>query len=421
MKKVKCLLLGYLGENNTGCESRLLTIAEDLRATVGSNIELTAAVLNKNSVARYTESKVIKSDDIKLIEYNYFYIFDLLFLIPRYDLLVIVEAGCFTDHFCDLFLYEFLWATWVAKIFKKKVVAYAVDCDELKTFNQKLVKRVANKMDLIITRTEDAKNKLVSYGVKKAIKVTADTVFQYQKPGECYRKKLIDTLDLDLSKPVIGIAPKEFFWWPVKINFLGKRSNLYHYPYFFSWEKGSKTKSKEVKKMFALYADYCVEKYDAQIVYICMEHMDYGPSKDIFYLMKHQDAARMIPSDIYTADDIINILGIVKLLVSTRYHACVLSMTSAIPMIAVSHDIRCESMFKEMNLREYCLDYLTPDLLDALIDKTEKLFSAESEHKKIINDNFNNYLNKSAVNRKVFKEWFYKNFPDDNGLRGGGR
>jgi uncharacterized protein Veg len=57
---MKCLLLGYLGANNMGCGSRLLTVAEDIRQTVGEKVKLTAAVLKKNTVRRY-----IKSDETK--------------------------------------------------------------------------------------------------------------------------------------------------------------------------------------------------------------------------------------------------------------------------------------------------------------------------------------------------------------------
>lgn len=410
MKKIKCLLLGYLGNNNTGCESRLLTIAEDIRQTVGTRVEMTAAVTRKKTVLRYINSEVMKSDDIKLVEYSHFYFFDLFRIIPKYDLLVLVEAATFTDHFSDFLLYEFLWASLIAKLFRKKIVAYAVDCGPLKPFNQKLVKLFANKIDLLITRTMDAKEKLKNFGVTNEIIVTTDTAFQYKLPKEAYTEKLLKKLEINPGKPLIGLAPKEFFLYPITLKLFGRKENLFKYPYYHNLGKENKKKSKYIIEIFARYADYCIETYNANILIFAMEHVDFRTSKNIYDLMQHKDCAKLVSADEYTADDIICLLSKLKFLVSTRYHACVFSMQSSIPMIAISHDMRCESLFKELGMSKFYIAHTIPNLYDTVVERTRELVKNESQIKNIISNSFPEFLNRCLYNRVVFKSWFNKIF-----------
>ena len=46
-KKVKILLVGYNGANNTGSEARLHAIIADLKEILGENVEITVPTLNQ--------------------------------------------------------------------------------------------------------------------------------------------------------------------------------------------------------------------------------------------------------------------------------------------------------------------------------------------------------------------------------------
>ena len=60
-KKIKALLMGYNGENNTGAESRLVTIARDVREVFsGQNLELEAVVLTAANARRYLKDPEVK-------------------------------------------------------------------------------------------------------------------------------------------------------------------------------------------------------------------------------------------------------------------------------------------------------------------------------------------------------------------------
>ena len=417
--KVRVLLFGYNGENNTGSESRLVTIVEDIRKTLGEygELELVAIALSEENVRRY-----LKDPKVRIIELGTSWpigvkwipkVLGLVF--ARYDLLILVEGSTFTDHFSSFLLYSYLFGTLLAKPVDCKVVAYAVDCGDLKPLNQKFTKWIANKMDLLIARSYDARDKLKRYGVTKEVFVTTDTAFQYKPPGEDYTNDLLRKLNLDPKRPLIGFAPKEFFWWPVTIRFFGPKEDLYRYPYYHTWGRKDRENSEKVKKEFAKYADYCIKEHNANLLIFCMERMDYPPSKDVYELMEYKDRARLIPSNDYNLKDITGLLSKLKFLTSTRYHACVLSMVSSIPMISVSHDVRCESLFKETEIMEYYIPHSTENLYQTMVEKTKLLVKNEEEVKTKVKSAYPKFLDRCLQNRQLLKGWFEKTFE----VRGG--
>jgi len=408
-KKIKALLMGYNGENNTGAESRLVTIARDVREVFQSqNLELEAVVLTAANARRY-----LKDPEVKMVEIGrpgqLWKVLQLTF--EPYDLLILVEGSTFTDHFSPFLLYMFLLGAWIHSFKPGKSVAYAVDALEMREFNKKLARYVGNKIDLIITRNEDARERLQAWGITQDILVTTDTAFQYQPPPREHTDRLLERLQLDPKKPLIGLAFKEFFWWPVSPKLWGPKEDLYRFwPLYHTWDPGDKEKSMEMKGVWSNYADWLVEKYDANILWIAMERMDFPPSRDACLLMEHKDRARLIPSNDFDLDDITGLLSRLQLLCSTRYHAGVLSMVSSIPMLAVSHDTRIESLYKEIVHMKFYIDYQTPDLLRRMRERTEELLGAEAAVRAKIRGAYPRYLELCLQNRKILKEWFSREF-----------
>lgn len=409
-KKIKFLFGGYSGENNTGAESRLVTIIRDIKETFKDDYDmrLTMGTLSLKNTRRY-----IKDEDVDIVEMGWIgkFIYNITRIVAQWhDVLILSEGASFTDNFSNFMLYIWLFSTGVAKACGKKVVAYAVDCGKLKPHNQKIAGKIINKIDLIIVRTEDAKKRLREYGVQKEIHITTDPAFQYEPPSQEYIETLLQKLNIDKTKPIIGIAPKEFFWFPIKPKLWGKKEDFYHWPLYHTWTEEGKEKSKIMKEAFIKYADFCVEKFSATVLLIAMERMDYLPTKDIYENMKHKDKARIIPSNDYNLEDISGLLSTLKFLVSTRYHACVLSVVSSVPMIGISSDVRIEGAFFDLDIMDYYIDYLTENIFEILAEKTEKLINEEIEIRNKILKEYPKLLQRCLLNREIFKKWFEKNF-----------
>jgi len=422
-EKLRVTCLGYNGANNTGSEAKLLTTIADIKDVIGERLEeLTVLTLNAEWQRRYLKDK---HPDVRIVEVSPSAPLKhpgstFRMLLKPSDILFLSEGSTFIDHFSSIFIWAFLGAANFSKRKGKKVVCYANDCGHLKPFNQKLLRKVLNKVDLIMLRNPDAKERFQEYGVTKPITVTADGAYTYPLPPEEYRKGVFEKLELDPAKrPIIGLAPKEFFWWPIVLKPFGPKEDLYMYPFYHSWQPGGKESSQRYVEQSARHADWCVETYNADIAIISMEHMDYPPSKRIHETMKHKDRARLVPSDEFVVDDIMSVLASLKFLITTRYHATVLSSCSAVPMIAVSSDTRCEAVFRELDMMDLYIDYVkhpepTPsvaNLDETLIEMTKIMAEREDELKKRIADAHVNFVERAKQNKILLKQWFEETFP----------
>ena len=71
-----------------------------------------------------------------------------------------------------------------------------------------------------------------------------------------------------------------------------------------------------------------------------------------------------------------SLLRSLDLLVTSRYHACVLSMAAAVPQVAVGHDLRLKSIYADLGLEEFFIPADDPDRDAALRERIARLLAA---------------------------------------------
>ncbi len=230
-------------------------------------------------------------------------------------------------------------------------------------FNKFLVKREASKTDLIITRTSYAADKLLKMGVTAPIKHTADSAFTFQTEPEDYntiKKNWNIETSSETTDDIVGIAVIDFNLWPVVIRPWGRKENLYKWPYYFSRSPKRILASKDLAYKWAAEADRIIETHRKNIAFICMEELDEPLAKNIVNNMRHPKNARIFSSREFNASQMTEILRNVDFLVTSRYHAAVLSLKARIPQIAVGHDPRLKGLYKDLELDEdYLIDYIS--------------------------------------------------------------
>jgi len=415
--KVNINLFGYNGVNNTGSEAKLITTIIDVKEMLGGKLGkirvLTQSIANQR---RYVPDPSIEFKEITpgtLIN-------PLAMMKLKADILFLSEGSTFIDHFSPIFMWMFCSAAMVAHRRGEGVVSYSNDCGHLTSFDQKILKGTMNKyVDLIMLRNPDAVARAKQYGVTREIHLVADGAYLYPTPSKAYIENVWKKLNINpSSRPVIGLCPKEFFWWPIKIKFVGKKEDLYNWPAYHSWtEKGRKSSQNYVEET-ARYADWCVEKFGADVCLISMEHMDLPPTKRIHELMKHKDRARLVSSDDFVVDDVVAVLSALKFQVTTRYHSTVLASPFGIPMISISSDTRCEAVFHELDMMDYFIDYVahperfpkTPDHYKTLVEMTEKLAANEAQLKNRILEADKKFQERAKKIRPLFLNWFEKEY-----------
>jgi len=365
----KVLLFGYNGANNTGAEARLLTIIQDVRAVLGPDTHITIPTLNEDNLRRYVQ----EGPNLSIAPVPSIFVLTLHRLVEEHDLIVLVEGSCYMDTWTSALLWAFLWATHCAHALGKPCLAYAVDAGELSPFNQRQVRREASKTDLIITRTRAAAERLRRWGVSAPMEVTADTAFTFHP-----RPEDVDWPARTWPKAAgnaVGFSVVDFNLWPVVIRPWGRKEHCYRWPYYFSRSRERCCATQELAASYAALADEVVERHDKHVALIGMEQVDEPLAREIQRRMVHADRARVFSSRQYNASQMTSLLRGLDLLVTSRYHACVLSMAAAVPQVAVGHDLRLKSIYADLGLEEFFIPADDPDRDMALRERIARLLT----------------------------------------------
>jgi len=405
--KVKVLLVGYNGANNTGSEARLISIINDVRKVLGPDVFITIPTLNEKNLRRYIK----ETSNLKIVPIPSIFFFAVKKLVKDHDLVLLVEGSCYMDTWTSALLWAFLWTTRCAHSFKTPCIAYSVDAGDLSSLNKVLVKNEASKTDLIIARTELAADRLKKLGVTAPIKHTADNAFIFQKDVEdgtvlkdVWAKKSLP----QSGAGVVGFAVVDFYLWPVVIRPWGRSRDLYKWPYYFSRSKKRSQESDELAGRWAAAADRVVEKHKKNVALICMEELDEPFACSVLGKMQHSKNAPIFSSREFNASQMTGILQSLELLVTSRYHASVLSLEAAVPQIAVAHDPRLIGLYRELKMDKYLYDYRTgksDKKWDEIGKHMDELIQNPEEIKKKLKHSYKEHLICAKKNQQLLRDF----------------
>ncbi len=338
----RILLFGYNGANNTGSETRLISIIEDVRRVFGAEAVITVPTLNEANLRRYLD----EGERLRIAPVPSIFFFALRRLVKRSDLVMLVEGSCYMDTWAGALLLAFLSASKYSESYQVPMVAYAVDSGKLGKRWVPRVQREASKIDLLITRTKLSADRLRGWGVTARIEVTDDTAFTFDAGTEDRTLKRL----WPEARGVAGMAVVDFNIWPVVIRPFGRKRDCYRWPYYFSRSKERCEASENLARDLAAEADRLVEKYDKYIALIAMEAVDEKLARRVRERMKNKERAKVFSSNEHDAATMTRILRSLDLLVTSRYHASVLSMAGGVPQVALGHDLRLHDIYQESGL-----------------------------------------------------------------------
>lgn len=308
---INLLIAGYHGYGNCGDEATLMAMttnikemAPDVNITAISHIpELTKTEYNINSVQRFNAIEVIRA-------------------IVKSDIILSGGGTLIQNGTSTRSLLYYLTIIKVAKLFNKKVMLYSNGIGPvIGKLNRKLVKMVVDNVDLITLREEFSKKDLLDMGVKKPeIHITADAAFTLKSIPDEKAKYFLIKEKIPLDKDIIGISVR-------------------------NWNK-AKYGDKYIKEI-AKACDNMV-KQGKTILFIPMEQpKDVETSKKVMYEMK-QDS--YILKKIYKPDEILGIIGQMKLIVGMRLHTLLFSASKNVPMIGLVYDPKIEYYLEVLNM-----------------------------------------------------------------------
>jgi len=402
--KPKILLVGYNGANNTGAEAKLLVSINEIRSVLGPDACITVPSLNEANLRRYLqEAPNLK---IKPVRPSLFFV-DIRKYVKQNDLIMLVEGSCYMDTWGAALLWYYLLATRYAHSMTKPCVAYSVDTGNASRFNRWLIRR--GKTSLILARTKNAAERLKKWEVKAPIEVTADNAFAFQPKPQ----------DHDLLKQVwpeasniVGVAAEDIYIWPVQIRIWDRRKYCYRWPYYYQHSKACREKSDLLVDVLAVQADEIVEKYDKDIALLSMEGLDTAFTNKIQQHMKHADRTKVFSSTQYNASQMTSVLRSLDLLITSRYHAGVLSLSHQVPQTAIGHDLRIKDLYTDLEIPELFIDHEDPDRYKALSDNVETLFNQYSTIKAKLRKGYARYESREKRNAQLFRAFLEANYPE---------
>jgi polysaccharide pyruvyl transferase WcaK-like protein len=274
-----------------------------------------------------------------------------------------------------------------------------VDAGELTPVNRLLVHHEASSMDLIITRSQAAADRLEAYGVTAPIKVTADNAltFQTTPTDEGWAQQAWP----EARSGLVGLALVNYYLWPVVLRPWGKSEDCYKWPYYYSTSPRRRQAAAELAAGYAALADCLVREHGKSIALICMEELDEPFARRVQQQMACASRARVFSAREHSASQMTTLLRSLDLLLTSRYHGCVLSLAAQVPQLAVGHDLRLKTIYDEFGFT----DGHKQNPCVGLKERVEKLLADPSLEKESLRRGYEEHLNKARANRELLRSF----------------
>jgi polysaccharide pyruvyl transferase CsaB len=260
--------------------------------------------------------------------------------IERLDLLLFGGGGILYDADARTYLREVL----VAKEHGVPVVVFAVGAGPLKDPTvQAAVREALEGVEAITVRERSAQQCLEEAGVHRDVVVTADPALLL-KP-EALPRSALKFEGLDGRKRVIGMSVRE---------------------------PGVAAPDLDVSKYHALLAnaaDFMVDRFDADIVFVPMEHsvLDSQHSHAVIAQMLRAQRARVL-NGVYSSGQILAMMSRFSFVVGMRLHFLIFAALRGVPFVALPYAGKVSGFLEDLKLPTPPIQLVNPGRLIAHLD-----------------------------------------------------
>lgn len=345
-EKLKVLLVGYNGARNTGADARVVALVEQLIGEFGNKIEITVMTLNQENIKGYFP------DNVKIFSFPTFFCWSLFRVASVHHAAILCEGSTLTHTFADALSMFFCQAAGIMKRQGKPCIAYGSDVTPLQRRLRRLTQQMCPEV-LFIARSNPSLNALKNMGMQ--CHLGTDTAWTFNVPDryDTGREMLVKQ-GWDGKKKLIGVAVINPYCWPVrpsmwkwlKAFLTGKRKLQYDKMYFFSDSVNRRKKYQRYLTQLSQAINAYKEENDAFVVVIGMEKLDARACQHFKQMLNKECAViTSLDTNVFQMTSMLHCLDI---LVTSRYHAAVLSMLKGMPIVAVSMDNRLDGMYHDI-------------------------------------------------------------------------
>ena len=143
-----------------------------------------------------------------------------------------------------------------------------------------------------------------------------------------------------------------------------------------------------------------------------MEGLDTGFTEKIQQHMKHADRTKVFSSTQYNASQMTSVLRSLDLLITSRYHAGVLSLPNQVPQTAIGHDLRIKDFYSDLDIPELFVDHEDPNRYQALSGNVETIFDQYNLIKSKLQKGYQKYVEQEKRNPQLLRAFLEENYPE---------
>ncbi|TLD40200.1 MAG: Poly(glycerol-phosphate) alpha-glucosyltransferase [Candidatus Jettenia ecosi] len=332
-KIFKVGISGSYGGLNLGDEAILQSIITELRRSLP--VEITVFTRNpEDTLRRHQVERVVP---VRKINRN-----EAIPEIERLDLMILGGGGILFDPEVKIFLREVV----LAQEKGVPVMVYSVGVGPLNDpASKELMRDCLNQVTVITVREREAQQVLEEIGVNREILVTADPALLLRPeplpPGTLEREHL------DGQRCKIGISVREPGSAAPDIS-----EDHYH-------------------ALLADAADYMVDRFDADVVFIPMERLvkDVQQSHAVVARMLRASQATVLKGE-YTSGQVLSIIGHFAFTVGMRLHFLIFSAIQGVPFVALPYASKVSGFIDELHMATPPLKLVNAGRLIAYIDRS---------------------------------------------------
>ena len=334
MSGPKIGITGSYGGMNLGDEAILQSMIEQLRREL-PGVEIT--VFSRNAEDTKRRHKVERAVPVRKLSRA-----EIVPEVERLDLLLFGGGGILYDADARIYLREVL----VAKEQGVPVMLYAVGAGPLKDPTvQEAVREALDGVAAITVREKSAQQCLEEAGVHHDVMITADPALLL-KP-ESLPRNALRFEGLEGRRRVIGMSVREPGVAAPDLD-----PTVYH-------------------ALLANAADFMVDRFDADVLFVPMEHsvLDSQHSHAVIARMLRAQRARVLNGE-YSSGQILAMMGRFSFVVGMRLHFLIFAALRGVPFVALPYAGKVSGFLEDLRLPTPPLHLVNPGRLCAHLDES---------------------------------------------------
>ncbi|MBI4372912.1 MAG: polysaccharide pyruvyl transferase family protein [Candidatus Omnitrophica bacterium] len=335
LAKYRVAISGSYGGANLGDEAILEVILRELRACFKEDIDIV--------VFSHNPKDTLERHKVRAIPIREMHKDDVLAELKKLDFFILGGGGILFDGHVERYLRDVNWA----KELGIPVMVYAISVGPIKTPESKqLAVETLNKVDKITVREDEAKRILHDLGVNQEIEVTSDPALLL-KP-QPFTKEMLKKEGINPDTPLVGFSVREPGPAAPDLNI-----EQYH-------------------AILANAADFMVERFDAQILFIPMER---GENKDpqhshaVISKMANAQRASVLKGE-YTSGQLLGLFGYLSFVVGMRLHVLIFSGVQKIPFVSLPYASKVFGFLSDLEMSMPPITQLNVGKLCAFLDRS---------------------------------------------------